>query len=384
MRTDGLGPPVTLSSLRLGDLTLLTWLQGDSTADQRGELRAAYGEMLAELRGSAKLLERVYGDLELAPGLLHVRREVLEGSENALPDPTYVAGTPATSTGLAGIQIIAARPAADVRPQTLSCAGVPCGRVIDGSAASYLALSNVDSGSASRAPGPPHESAADSLAAASAIVTAAGWSFRNIVRTWFHLDGILEWYDEFNQARNTSFERLCLGSAEAAFPASTAVGGCGLMQPPCTLDVLAIRGREGQPLDVRPLNSPCQGEARTYGSAFSRGISVTTGQGQILFVSGTAAIDLRGTSLYPGNFVAQVVRTVAIVRELLESEGATLADIGHATAFIKRPEDASRLEDALRRAGCPPLPLVATIGDICRDELLFELDATALRPADPV
>jgi len=81
------------------------------------------------------------------------------------------------------------------------------------------------------------------------------------------------------------------------------------------------------------LTNDSQIDAFRYGSAFSRGavireIDVTTIQ-----VSGTAAIDERGQSLYPGDARSQIAYTLDTVGALLGQEGATMQDVVAATVF---------------------------------------------------
>jgi len=56
-------------------------------------------------------------------------------------------------------------------------------------------------------------------------------------------------------------------------------------------------------------------------------------------------------------------------------------DICQATAFVKRRDDGRRLFSILDARGLGDLPLICTVDDICRDDLLVEIDATAVIPA---
>ena len=60
--------------------------------------------------------------------------------------------------------------------------------------------------------------------------------------------------------------------------------------------------------------------------------------------------------------------------------GATLTDLCGATVFLKRAEDLEVCRQVLREASLADLPAVWVLGDVCRDELLFEMDALALGP----
>jgi enamine deaminase RidA (YjgF/YER057c/UK114 family) len=60
---------------------------------------------------------------------------------------------------------------------------------------------------------------------------------------------------------------------------------------------------------------------------------------------------------------------------LINKEGASLNDICHATVFLKRQEDAQIYQEVANEYGLTDMPAVYVLADICRDELLFELDA---------
>ena len=92
-------------------------------------------------------------------------------------------------------------------------------------------------------------------------------------------------------------------------------------------------------------------------------------------VSGTAAVDEQGRSLYPGDVRAQIECTLHKIAALIEPEGATLNDITAACVFIKHPEDAQFYYERAAAHGLKNLPAVVMVADVCRRELLFEMDA---------
>jgi enamine deaminase RidA (YjgF/YER057c/UK114 family) len=92
-------------------------------------------------------------------------------------------------------------------------------------------------------------------------------------------------------------------------------------------------------------------------------------------MSGTAAIDAQGRSLHPGDVRGQIDCTFDKIAALIEPEGATLADIAAACVFIKRPEDARVYQERAAAQGLENLPAVVMVAGVCRDELLFEMDA---------
>ena len=95
----------------------------------------------------------------------------------------------------------------------------------------------------------------------------------------------------------------------------------------------------------------------------------------LLQVSGTAAIDEKGASLHPGDVRAQIDCTFDKIAALIGQEGARLTDIAAACVFVKRPEDALAYQERAAAQGLSNLPVVIMVADICREDLLFEIDA---------
>jgi enamine deaminase RidA (YjgF/YER057c/UK114 family) len=73
---------------------------------------------------------------------------------------------------------------------------------------------------------------------------------------------------------------------------------------------------------ARALNEPIE-----YQKSFSRGIRVEMGEYSMLFISGTASVDEKGRTKYPGDLTAQSKRTFSNIAALLASEGATWQDV---------------------------------------------------------
>jgi len=141
------------------------------------------------------------------------------------------------------------------------------------------------------------------------------------------------------------------------------------------MDLLAIIGSEGSRPEVMQLSNPGQQDPSKYGSAFSRGTLIRQPGVSLIQVSGTAAIDPRGDSLYPHDIRAQIDCTWEKIANLIGQEGASLADVGAACVFLKRPEYLQAYQGRATAWGLQDLPAVVMIADVCRQELLFEMDA---------
>ena len=346
--------------------------------------RAAYSEIARVLQdqGLAIVHERLFGSLTARSAVLAARDATLRAKNLPANGPiTYVQGHPPWGEGLAGVII---RAVSCRQPQdevwTIQDQGKPVGRGWRQGDATFLVLQNLQ-GLALNGNGAndPPQQARRMIQRAAQLLESQGASYRDVARTWFYLKDILAWYPEFNQARSAVYRELDLmpinGGDSQRLPASTAIRGEVSLGAAGALDLLAVMGPpESRPL-VRQLRSPAQPEALTYGSAFSRGALIRHPDVSLIQVSGTAAIDAQGRSLHPGDVQAQIDCTFDKIAALIGQEGAALADIAAACVFVKRPEDALIYQERAAARGLEHLPAVVMVADVCREELLCEIDA---------
>jgi enamine deaminase RidA (YjgF/YER057c/UK114 family) len=355
-------------------------------ADALRAAQAAYREIARVLRarGLTIVHERLFGSLAVKPAVMAARAAALEAG-NISPDTpiTYIQGHPPWGDGFAGaiIQAVAGDEVWGIKDE-----GRNVGRGWRHEDSTYLWLQYLQ-GLA------PNGNGANArplqtrrlIQRAAHLLAAQGASYRDVVRTWFYLSNILAWYPEFNQARSAVYRELGLmpinGGGSRRLPASTGI--CGELFPGAAgaLDLLAVVGPPESRPQVRQLSSPAQPDALTYGSAFSRGTLIRQPDISLIQVSGTAAIDEQGRSLYPGDVRAQIDCTFDKIAALIGQEGASLKDIVAACVFVKRPEDALVYQERAAAWGLENLPAVIMVADVCREELLFEIDAeVALEP----
>ncbi len=350
-----------------------------------GAASEAYAQVADTLRASRLQIvqERVFGTLEAQSAVQAARREALQ--TGGLPADTainYIPARPTSGEGFAGA-IIRAVPAVQ-RPEgarTILDGGIPCGRTWQTGGVTSLILENI------RGTGSPAEDNSRTAQARRAIQRADrllrenGARYDRIVRTWFYLANILDWYGPFNQARNALYAEFGLRPApgeQREPPASTGIQADLPEGTAVSLELLAVIAPPGR---ARALRNPEQPDAFVYGSAFSRGAVVTAGGESLIEVSGTASIDECGVSIHPGNIRAQVRTTMEKVAAVLKQADASLQDICAATAFVKRSEDAAAAREEMAALGLASLPAVWVLADVCREELLFELDAEAVTPS---
>lgn len=203
----------------------------------------------------------------------------------------------------------------------------------------------------------------------------------HIVKAWNYLPRINQ-----GTGDDERYKRFCLGRAQAldrhypgaALPAGTAVGS----GPETRLQVTLL----ASDMRPRPVENPRQVSAfhypRKYGPrspSFSRAAVIGEQVEQLLFVSGTAAI-VGHASMHPMDLAAQVNETLNNWTALCAHAGlpehglAKLAGHSVFRAYLRRPEDLAACRALLEQAGIPGHRVLFLKADICRHELLFELD----------
>ncbi len=202
-------------------------------------------------------------------------------------------------------------------------------------------------------------------------------NYRDVVRTWFYLDGLLSWYDDFNRARTTFLTKHDVFSR--LMPASTGVGIANDAGSLVLAKAHACRAKSPD-FQVRVAESPLQGSAYAYGSAFSRAVEIATPAGRTLHVSGTASIAPGGETEHLGDVNAQIHRTMEVVEAILQQAGMGWSDAVRGIAYFCNAADL-HLWQATRTACQLPANIELVVhADVCRDDLLFELELEVATP----
>ena len=204
------------------------------------------------------------------------------------------------------------------------------------------------------------------------ILSQAGFDLGDTMRTWFYLEDILSWYNDFNRARTGIYSQIKFRTG--SLPASTGVGAKNPAGAALALAALAIRPLEGQPNAVE-VASPLQCPAPAYGSSFSRAMEITSANRRRLHVSGTASIAPGGKTLWVGDVEKQVELSMKVVAAILQSRGFSFSDTTRATAYFRRAADVRFFTEWLEKNLTAPLPVVLAQCDVCRDDLLFEFES---------
>lgn len=256
--------------------------------------------------------------------------------------------------------------------------------------------------------GGAREQTVEGLRRLKGVLAAAGGDCREVVRTWFFLGGITEpedksqRYKELNRGRAEFYSSIRFKGTvgcrpHLVYPASTGIGmgGRGLV-----LGCVALQASRGD-MDLFPLENPQQTPAYTYhrryspeSPRFSRAMALVLADYTTVWVSGTASI-VNSESLHPGDIEKQTRQTIDNIEKLIASGnfarhgrprcGASLRDLAKIRVYVKREEDFARC-----RAVCEErfgtVPAIYAVADVCRPELLVEIEGIAfsrLAPAKP-
>ena len=362
---------------------------GTGVVASSGHAYFAIGSLLRET-GMEVVHERIFGSLSAESTVMETRAAALEagGLDPATP-VTYIQGHPPWGEGFAGVlvQAVSTRePESEV--WTIADGARPCGRGWRRAGSTFLFLQDMHGlPEGSGDPGSRPEQTRRMIERAERILRQEGASYGDVIRTWFYLHDILDWYDDFNRARSAKYGEIGImpeeGGARLLLPASTGIGGVAPHRSAGALDLVAVLGPEESRPKIEQLTSAGQKDAFRYGSAFSRGALIEEEGARVIQLSGTASIDEAGATIHVGDPRAQIECTLDKIEALLSPAGAGLGDVCAATAFVKEPAFAELFWESVARRGLPDLPAVCVVADVCRDDLLFEMDGEVVFDHEP-
>jgi chorismate lyase / 3-hydroxybenzoate synthase len=207
-------------------------------------------------------------------------------------------------------------------------------------------------------------------------------------RVWNYLAAInqeteeLERYRQFNIGRQDAFLEFHRGST-GNVPAACAIGLAG---GPLSIAFLA------GDLPAVPVENPRQVSAYDYPSeygprspTFSRAALVYPPQQEILFVSGTASI-VGYQTVHPGDVAAQCRESLANIAAVVDQANLSGRALPYSLAglcyrvYIRQATDFSLVDKNMRQVLGPDTEIVYLQADICRHDLLLEIEAMASQP----
>jgi enamine deaminase RidA (YjgF/YER057c/UK114 family) len=283
---------------------------------------------------------------------------------------TWVEGVGPVRKNLTGTQVYAI---SGISVQPVQLDGRVIGGVFEDDNAVYCLLGDLRPTDISR---PREDQARATFESIETVLGTIGMDFSNVVRTWFYIDEILAWYTEFNTVRNKFFEQR--GVFGGVVPASTGIGVINHADAALVGEAFALKAKNSHHVGISAVGSPLQCPAIDYKSSFSRAVEVVLPDHRRLYISGTASIDPAGATAHVGDVKKQIALTMEVTGAILESRGMGWADTSRAIAYFKDIESAPLLDKYCRREGLGHMPIAVAHGDICRDDLLFEIELDAV------
>lgn len=217
-------------------------------------------------------------------------------------------------------------------------------------------------------------------AARHAYASLARWSHASptphFLRIWNYLDAIND-----GEGDTERYRQFCAGRAAgmngmfgSAYPAATAIG---VRDGQRVLQVYALAARVAGCAIENPRQVNAWRYPRQYGPAapgFARAMRAPTASPQ-LYISGTAAI-VGHASHHPDDLLAQIDETLANIDTLLSVSGSTapLHTASLLKVYVRHAQDVPIVRDRLHTRLGEGVPLLLLEGDICRRELLLEIE----------
>lgn len=236
-----------------------------------------------------------------------------------------------------------------------------------------------------------------------------------LLRTWIYIGNIngrtgeIDNYQAVNHARRAAFAEMKLprlgGSADPSYPLSSsptsplaypASTGIGTATDLLSLGLLAFHDRGG--VRAIALENPQQTSAFAYPRSasaiaplFSRAVALCARNEAMVLISGTASI-VGARSVHLASAARQTEQSLANVGELLEprllagrgfrARSGGLPALRGCVVYVKRAADVAAVRAVCDRHLPPGVPTVFALADICRPELLVEIEGIALLPAE--
>lgn len=366
-----------------GDIHFITVTSDTSQVNDSESLKKAF-QFIADYckeHNIAIIHERIFASKGMYNNIFQIRQRAYSEKDICCSSFTYVNSNTLYDESLAGINIYGVS-LLDQKPKDIYYKDKQVGFKWSNKDMDLISLHSLHDDKITNS---PYQQTKNYFNLANEILMAEGFSFHDVCRTWIYLNNILDQYDSFNLARNEVFSKLGLLQEqhdinkikEIYLPASTGINGENIFNASGIMDVFAVRPKHSK-LKIFNESGKLQNSAFQYGSAFSRSIIIDDDRNKQrqLFLSGTASIDKSGKSVYLNDIDKQIKMTFDVIDQLLKINNVTLYDISEGTIFLKKASYVQNFKSYCWKNNMPPMPLVIVVSDVCRDDLLFEIDST--------
>lgn len=238
-----------------------------------------------------------------------------------------------------------------------------------------------------------------SFEAAVKILKAEGMSLSDIVRQWNYIPSILnircldgktlQHYQEFNEIRQNYYSTTTF---KDGYPSAT---GIGTRNGNYTLDFFALRSCPS--VQKIGLSNPKQQDAYKYDQVFLVGDALTGQEkktplferAKLLNINGNTTIYISGTAsiigqetIGIGDIRRQTEITIDNIQELIPTEHQPSIQYTYLRAYIKEVKDFDAVK-AICESRFPGVSISYLQADVCRDNLLVELEGAAIVASSP-
>ncbi len=232
------------------------------------------------------------------------------------------------------------------------------------------------------------------------ILAAENMNFNHIMRQWNYVGGILQNsticdtlmqnYQIFNEIRHSVYGQF---RTVKGFPSATGIGD-KLMD--ITLEICAIQSEQEpsdfailSPRQVNPyeysqkvlVGKPMNAQPIKHPPEFERAKLVITPYAVRVFISGTASISGQET-IGVGDVEKQTHCTISNIESLVDHDNLKRNcpilppgrfDYNYLRVYVKYKEDIEKVKSICHEK-FPAVPITYTVADICRDDLLLEIE----------
>lgn len=235
------------------------------------------------------------------------------------------------------------------------------------------------------------------------MIESVGMRFEQVIRTWLYLgdivgaEGNTQRYKELNRARTDFFRDIRFSPVPtpssfdpklSIYPAST---GIGANSRDVVMSCIAL-ATERDDIIGTPLENPLQTSAFDYSvkygpksPKFARAMALSCGPFVTIFISGTASIT-RSETRFVGDVAGQTRQTLDNIEALISEDnlrahgmpglGSTLGRLALVRVYIKHQEDYAKAR-AVCEERLGELPTIYAVADVCRPDLLVEIEGIA-------
>jgi enamine deaminase RidA (YjgF/YER057c/UK114 family) len=222
-----------------------------------------------------------------------------------------------------------------------------------------------------------HDQTMDAFNSLNGSLVENGWTLRdNCLRTWLFIKDIDYNYKGVVGSRRKFFA-LHNMVRDTHYIASTAIEGRHAdPHINVVLDAYSVGGIQRQ--QIKHLQAPeYLNPTHEYGVTFERGTSLSYGDRNHIFISGTASINNNGEILHANDVRRQVERTMENIAALLEDGKADLEDIAQMIIFVRDPTDILPVSEYMD-THYPDVPKHVVHASVCRPGWLVEIECLAI------